>query len=145
MRKQQLCKTKTENSKTTSLHLPMRPDFLHKMSRKLVNENQVIVLEDLNVKGMIKNRRLAKSIQDVGWGYFKTYVQYKADWESKTVVFVNRFFPSSKLCNGCKEKNTLLSLTDRVWVCPKCAAEHDRDENAAQNIKEEGIRLLLEI
>lgn len=136
-----------QKKKVAKLHLHiknMRHDFLHKVSRKLVDENQVIVLEDLNVKGMIKNHKLAKSIQDVGWGTFKTFVSYKAEWANKTVVFVDQFFPSSKLCNGCKEKNTLLSLNDRTWVCPTCGTEHDRDENAANNIKEEGIRLLKE-
>jgi putative transposase len=122
----------------------MRHDFLHKVSRSLINENQVIVLEDLNVKGMIKNRKLAKSVQDVGWGLFKTFLSYKAEWDYKDVVFVDRFFPSSKNCNGCKSKNTLLSLNDREWVCPSCGCKHDRDINAAQNIKEEGIRLLKE-
>lgn len=126
------------------LHIAnMRKDFLHKVSRKLVNENQVIVLEDLNVKNMIQNKRLARSIADVGWGMFKTFITYKANWANKYVVLVDTFFPSSKMCHGCKEKHTLLSLSERVWVCPKCGIEHDRDENAAQNIKEEGKRILL--
>ncbi len=132
--------------KISKLHLHianMRKDFLHKESRKLVNENQVIILEDLNVKGMIKNKKLARHIADVSWGMFTTFVSYKANWEGKHVVLVDRFFPSSKQCHGCKEKNTLLSLSDRVWVCPSCGTEHDRDQNAALNIKEEGIRLLL--
>ena len=85
-----------------------RKDFLHQQSRKLVNENQVIVLEDLNVKGMIKNKKLARSIADVSWSTFVTFVTYKADWENQKVVFIDRFFASSKQCNGCHEKNTLL-------------------------------------
>ncbi len=132
--------------KISKLHLHianMRKDFLHKESRKLVNENQVIILEDLNVKGMIKNKKLSRHIADVSWSMFTTFVSYKANWEGKHVVLVDRFFPSSKQCHGCKEKNTLLSLSDRVWVCPSCGTEHDRDQNAALNIKEEGIRLLL--
>jgi len=135
-----------QKQKIAKLHLHisnMRKDFLHKVSRKLVDENQVIILEDLNVKGMIKNRKLARSISDVGWGMFKTFVSYKANWANKILILINRFFPSSKQCNGCKEKNTLLSLSDRVWVCPSCGTHHDRDDNAALNIKEEGIRLLL--
>lgn len=131
--------------KIARLHLKIsdtRKDFLHKESRKLVNENQVIVLEDLNVKGLIQNKKLARSIADVSWGMFSTFVGYKADWANKKLVLVDRFFASSKQCSGCKEKRTLLSLSDRVWVCPSCAAQHDRDINAAQNIKEEGIRLL---
>jgi len=137
---------KKQQKKIAKLHLHiknMRHDFLHKISREVVNKNQVIILEDLNVKGMIKNKKLSKSIQDVGWGYFKQYVQYKAEWENKHVVFVDTFFPSSKLCSGCNQKNTLLSLNDRVWVCPSCGCQHDRDENAALNIKKEGIRLLM--
>jgi putative transposase len=121
-----------------------RKDFLHKESRKLVNENQIIVLEDLNVKSMIKNRRLARSISDVGWSTFVSFVTYKADWADKKVVTIDRFFASSKMCSGCEKKNTLLSLSDRTWVCPNCGKEHDRDLNAAKNIKNEGIRLLAE-
>ena len=131
--------------KIAKLHLKIantRKDFLHQQSRKLVNENQVIVLEDLNVKGMIKNKKLSRSIADVSWSTFVTFVTYKAAWENRKVVFIDRFFASSKQCNGCHEKNTLLSLSDRIWVCPKCGEEHDRDLNAANNIKEEGIRIL---
>lgn len=138
---------KKQQQKIAKLHLHiknLRFDFLHKISRKLVNENQVIILEDLNVKGMIRNPKLSKSIQDVGWGYFKQFVQYKANWEGKRVILIDRFFPSSKLCSGCKEKKTFLSLNEREWVCPSCGAKHDRDENAATNIKNEGIRLLQE-
>jgi len=132
--------------KIAKLHLHisnLRKDFLHKISRKLVNENQVIILEDLNVKGMIRNKKLARSIADVGWGMFKTFVSYKANWANKLLILIDRFFPSSKQCNGCKETNPLLSLSDRVWMCPSCGTHHDRDDNAAFNIKEEGIRLLL--
>jgi len=134
-----------QRTKIAKLHLHiknMRHDFLHKVSRKLVNENQVIVLEDLSVKNMIKNKKLSKSIQDVGWGMFKTFVKYKAEWSNKYVVLVDKFFPSSKLCGGCNTKNTLLSLSERQWVCPNCGTTHDRDINAAENIKKEGIRLL---
>ena len=136
-----------QKKKIAKLHVHianMRRDFLHKVSRTLVNENQVIVLEDLNVKNMIRNPKLAKSIQDVGWGMFQTFVTYKAEWDNKHVVLVDTFFPSSKLCNGCKTKHTLLSLNEREWVCPNCGETHDRDKNAALNIKEEGIRLLKE-
>ncbi|MDR7002409.1 RNA-guided endonuclease TnpB family protein [Neobacillus niacini] len=134
--------------KISKLHLHianMRKDFLHKESRKLVNENQVIVLEDLNVKGMIKNKKLSRSIADVSWSMFKTFVSYKADWANKKVIPVDRFFASSKQCNGCHEKNTMLSLSDREWICPNCGTKHDRDVNAAKNIKEEGIRILNEL
>lgn len=136
---------KKQQKRVAKIHLQIkntRHDFLHKESKKIVDENQVIVLEDLNVKGMIKNKKLARSIQDVSWGLFKTFVTYKADWNNKHVVFVDRFYPSSKLCSGCHEKNTLLSLSDRVWVCPNCGTKHDRDVNAAENIKKEGMRIL---
>lgn len=131
--------------KISKLHLHIanqRLDFLHQESRKVVDENQVITLEDLNVKGMVKNRRLARSISDVSWSMFKTFVTYKAKWANKTVVLVDRFFASSKLCNGCNTKNTMLSLSDREWVCLNCGTKHDRDINASKNIKEEGIRIL---
>ncbi|KZZ85340.1 RNA-guided endonuclease TnpB family protein [Bacillus sp. SJS] len=139
------CNYKKMQNRISKLHLHIankRKDFLHKQSRKLVNENQVIVLEDLYVKGMIKNKKLSQSIADVSWSQFKTFVSYKADWANKRVVLVDRFFASSKLCNGCKKKQTLLSLSTRVWVCPECGQQHDRDMNAAQNIKEEGLRIL---
>lgn len=131
--------------KIAKIHLRIancRKDFLHQESRKLVNENQVIVLEDLQVKNMIRNKKLARSIADVSWGMFTTFVSYKAAWANKICVVIDQFFPSSKLCHGCQEKHPLLSLSDRVWVCPNCGTHHDRDENAARNIKQEGIRLL---
>lgn len=119
-----------------------RKDFLHKLSTKIINENQVIILEDLNVCGMVKNKKLSKQINDVGWGYFKTFLKYKARWHNKTVILIDRFYPSSKTCSCCKKKNTMLTLSDRKWICPNCKTELDRDENAAINILEEGIRLL---
>ena len=119
-----------------------RKDFLHQQSRKLINENQVIALENLNVKGMVKNKRLAQSILDVGWSTFVTFLTYKAEWANKKIVSVGRFFASSKTCHGCGEKETGLTLSDRMWVCGACGAEHDRDHNAAINIKQEGIRIL---
>lgn len=122
----------------------IRKDFLHKVSRKLINENQVIVLEDLHVKNMLKNKNLARSISDVGWGNFVIYLQYKAEWANKKVIHVGRFFASTKLCSGCGEKNTALTLSEREWVCGECGRAHDRDENAAINIKAEGLRLLRE-
>ncbi|WP_053366682.1 RNA-guided endonuclease TnpB family protein [Bacillus sp. FJAT-27245] len=131
--------------KISKLHLHIanqRKDFLHKVSRKVVDENQVIILEDLHIKGMIRNKKLARSIADAGWGLFKTFISYKALWSNKTVVWVNRFFPSSKLCNGCDTKNIMLSLSDREWICPSCGTKHDRDFNASKNIKEEGMRIL---
>ena len=111
-----------------------RKDFLHKISRELVNENQVIYLEDLNVKGMIKNRHLSKSIADAGWGEFTRQLTYKTAWEDKEVVQIGRFEPSSKLCSNCNYINKDLKLQDRFWECKSCLSRHDRDVNAAKNI-----------
>jgi putative transposase len=119
-----------------------REDFLHKLSRKLVDENQVIVVENLAVKNMIRNHNLAKSISDAGWGQFCTMLKYKSEWEGKTYIEVDRFFPSSKTCNHCLHQVDKLSLDIRSWQCPKCQMIHDRDINAAINIRDEGLRIL---
>jgi putative transposase len=119
-----------------------REDFLHKLSRKLVDENQVIVVETLAVRNMVKNHKLAKSISDAGWGQFCTMLKYKSEWEGKTYIEVNRFFPSSKTCNHCLNRVDSLSLDIRIWQCPKCGETHDRDINAAKNIRDEGLRIL---
>lgn len=117
-----------------------RSDFLHKTSHKLTNENQVIYLEDLNVKGMMKNRHLSKSIGDVSWGEFVRQLKYKANWKGSIVVQIGRFEPSSKLCStdGCDYKNDNLALSQREWICPSCNTVHDRDINAAKNIEKIG-------
>ena len=120
----------------------VREDFLHKLSRKVVNENQVIVVENLNVKGMVRNPNLAKAINDCGWGQFCTMLKYKAEWEGKTYKEVDRFFASSKTCNVCLNKVDSLPLDIRSWVCGKCNTQHDRDINAAINIRNEGLRIL---
>lgn len=119
-----------------------REDFLHKLSRKIVNENQVIVLENLNIKGMVKNRKLSKAISDAGWYKFITYLSYKTEWEGKYLIQVDRFYASSKLCSVCGSKNIMLTLNNREWICSKCHTKHDRDENASINIRKEGIRIL---
>lgn len=119
-----------------------REDFLHKLSRKLVDENQVIVVENLAVKNMIKNPKLAKSIADAGWGQFCTMLKYKSEWEGKIYIEVDRFFPSSKTCNNCFYQLDTLKLDIRNWQCPKCQTLHDRDINAAINIRDEGLRIL---
>jgi putative transposase len=119
-----------------------REDFLHKLSRKLVDENQVIVVENLAVKNMVKNHKLAKSISDCGWGQFCTMLKYKAEWKGKYYIEVDRFFPSSKTCNNCLNQVDSLTLDMRLWQCPKCGTIHDRDINAAKNIRDEGLRIL---
>jgi putative transposase len=119
-----------------------RKDFLHKLSSRLINKNQVIVLEDLNVVGMVKNHKLAMSIVDVSWSKFVSMLKYKAAWYGRTLVFVDRFFPSSKLCSSCGKKKEDLTLEDGTWCCEHCGAKHNRDFNAALNIRNEGLRLL---
>jgi putative transposase len=109
-----------------------REDFLHKLSRKLVDENQVIVVENLAVKNMVKNHKLAKSISDCGWGQFRTMLKYKAEWSGKYYIEVDRFFPSSKTCNHCLNQMNSLSLDIRSWQCPKCETVHDNRHKCSQ-------------
>ena len=112
-----------------------RKDFLHKTSTKLIRENQTICLEDLNVKGMVKNHCLAQAITDVGWSTFVSLLEYKADWHGVNILRIGRFDPSSKLCSVCGTINKELQLKDREWTCKSCGTLHDRDINAACNIK----------
>ena len=118
-----------------------RLDALHKVSHQLVNENDLIVCEDLNVKGMIKNHKLSKHIADASWGNFVTLLQYKCDWYGKELVKVNRFYPSSKTCGDCGWINQELKLSDREWTCNSCGVVHDRDVNASVNILKEGLKI----
>ncbi len=120
----------------------VRQDFLHKLSRKIVNNNQVVVVENLNVKGMVRNHKLAKAISDCSWGKFVNFLDYKLAQEGKFLVEIDRFFPSSKTCSDCHYKIDKLPLDVRNWTCPSCQTHHDRDENAAINIRAEGIRIL---
>jgi putative transposase len=112
-----------------------RNDFQNKLSFKLISENQAIALETLNVKGMVKNHNLAQSISDSAWSSFVTKLEYKAEWLGKTVLRIGQFEPSSKLCSTCGYHNKELQLSDRYWECPECDTKHDRDINAATNIK----------
>ena len=119
-----------------------RKDFQHKLSRKIVNENQVIVSEDLNVRGMLKNHVLAKSVQDASFGTFCNMIAYKSKEQNRTYVKISTFYPSSRLCHCCGYKNTSLTLADREWTCPNCGTYLDRDNNAAINILQEGLKIL---
>lgn len=121
-----------------------RADFLHKLSRRLVNENQVIAVEDLHVRGMMANRSLAKAIGDCGWSMFSNMIAYKAKRDGKHFVKCYRFYPSSKTCNDCGHVMPALPLDVRKWTCPECGKTHDRDINAARNIRDEGLRILAE-
>ena len=120
-----------------------RSDFHHKLSRRIVNENQVIVVENLAVSNMVKNRKLSKAISQVGWGQFCTMLKYKAEQEGKIYQEVDRFFPSSKTCNVCLNQVDNLPLEIRYWDCSSCGTKHiDRDVNAAKNIRDEGLRII---
>lgn len=110
-----------------------RKDFLHKLSKRLIDENQAVCLEDLAVKNMIKNQHLSKAISAVGWGMFRSFCEYKAEWYGKTTIIIGRFEPSSKMCDNCGSINRNLKLKDRSWACG-CGATHDRDILAARNI-----------
>jgi putative transposase len=116
----------------------IRKDFLHKLSRILIDKNQIVRIEDLNILGLLKNRRLAKAISDASWGKFFEMLYYKAKWAGKKVEKVGRFIATSKLCSNCGSKNKGLTLKDRVWTCSLCGKTHDRDINAAKNIKKLG-------
>ena len=118
-----------------------RLDTLHKVSIELVKNYDLISVEDLNVKGMIKNRKLSKHIADASWGNFVTLLQYKCDWYGKELVKVNRFYPSSKTCGDCGWINQELKLSDREWTCKSCGVVHDRDVNASRNILKEGLKI----
>lgn len=121
-----------------------RADFLHKLSRTLVTENQLIAVEDLNVKGMMRNRSLAKAIGDCSWSMFTAMLAYKAERDGKAFVKCHRFFPSSKACNDCGHVTDSLPLNIRNWTCQHCGSEYDRDINAAKNIRDEGLRIWAE-
>lgn len=119
-----------------------RKDFQHKLSRKLVNENQVIVVENLAVKNMVRNHNLAKAISDCGWSEFTRQLKYKSEKAGKIYLEISRFFPSSKTCHVCLDRVDSLSLDVPSWECTNCKVKHDRDVNAAINIRDEGLRLL---
>jgi putative transposase len=117
-----------------------RMDLIHKTTLNLVNQFDTIYLEDLNVKGMMKNHKLAKAISDVSWSKFIETLTYKAEWNDKEIVHIDRFFPSSKTCSKCGYIHSGLKLKDRTWTCKECGEIHDRDVNAAINILNEGCR-----
>ncbi len=119
-----------------------KENYLHHITNQLLDENQVIVIEDLNVKGMMKNHNLARSIQELSLYRFKEMLKYKVEWYGNHIVEIDRFYPSSKLCSCCGHKNTELKLSNREWICSECETKHDRDKNAATNILNEGKRIL---
>ena len=113
----------------------LRADFTHKLTTRLCRENQAVVIEDLNVKGMLANGKLARAISDVGFGMLRSQLEYKARRYGKRLVIADRWYPSSQLCFVCGWKNEALTLSDRQWMCAECGAHHDRDLNAALNLK----------
>lgn len=118
-----------------------RRDHLHKLTTRLVRENQVIAIEDLNARGMLSNHSLARAISDASWGEMRSMLEYKADWYGREVVAVDRWFPSSKQCSACGALRSSMPLNVREWEC-LCGAVHDRDVNAAKNIRAEGLSVL---
>lgn len=119
-----------------------KESYIHSVVNELLKYYDIVYMEDLNVQGMLKNHYLAKAIQEVGFNRFKTILIDKASINDKRVVFVDRFYPSSKTCSKCGYKNKGLTLSDREWTCPICGEHHGRDINAAMNIKAEGRRVL---
>lgn len=119
----------------------IKNNYLHHISNSIVNENQVIIMEDLNVRGMLKNHKLSKSIQELSINSLKSMIEYKSRWYNRDFVLIDRYFPSSKRCSACKSDNKSLSLKDRDWTCKSCNTHHDRDFNASINIMNEGKRL----
>ncbi|MFB7996970.1 RNA-guided endonuclease InsQ/TnpB family protein [Streptomyces sp. NPDC056002] len=115
-----------------------RRDHLHQLTTRLVRENQTLVIEDLTVRNMVKNRKLARAISDAAWSDFRNMLEYKAAWYGREVIAVDRFFPSSKLCSNCGTLQGKMPLTVRIWTC-ECGATHDRDVNAARNLLAAGL------
>jgi putative transposase len=129
-----------QKSAATLARLParlanLRADFTHKLTTRLCRENQALVIEDLNVKGMLANEKLARAISDVGFGVFRSQLEYKAKRYGTHLIIADRWYPSSRLCSICGWKNEALTLRDREWTCPACGTHHDRDLNAALNLK----------
>jgi len=144
-RKQGSKNREKQRLKVAALHEEVanqRKDFLHKLSRQITNVYTAVAIEDLNMRGMAQGLHLAKSTNDNGFGMLKTFLAYKLAEQGKQLVVIDKWFPSSKRCRFCQNENKKLTLADRVWACPHCGAELDRDENAAINIKNEGCRIL---
>ena len=134
-------KQKREVARLHEKVLNQRTDFLNKLSTEIIKNHDIICIEDLNVKGMLRNHKLARSISDVSWSSFVTKLQYKADWYGREIIKVDTWFPSSQICSECGHKDGKKSLDIREWTCPICHTHHDRDINASINILTEGLRI----
>ncbi|MGW7293718.1 RNA-guided endonuclease InsQ/TnpB family protein [Streptomyces xiamenensis] len=132
------CKARRKVARVHARIADRRRDHLHKLSTRLVRENQAIVIEDLTVRNMVKNHTLARAISDASWSEFRSLLEYKAAWYGRDVIAVDRFFPSSKLCSACGSLARAMPLHVREWTCAGCGASHDRDVNAARNLKAAG-------
>ena len=133
-----------QKRKVAKLHekvMNQRTDFLNKLSTEIIKNHDVICIESLNTKGMLRHHKLAKSISDVSWSSFVNKLQYKADWYGREIIKVDQWFPSSQICSGCGHKGGKKFLDIREWTCPGCNVHHDRDINASLNILAEGLRL----
>ena len=133
-----------QKRKVARLHekvMNQRTDFLNKLSTEIIKNHDIICIEDLNTKGMLRNHKLAKSISDVSWSSFVTKLQYKADWYGREIIKVDKWFPSSQICSECGHKDGKKSLEIREWTCPICHTHHDRDINASINILTESLRI----
>jgi putative transposase len=119
-----------------------RLDNIHKTTHTIISESQAVIVENLNVSGMIKNHKLAKAIADASWYEFVRQLEYKAKWNKRDFVKIDRWFPSSKTCNNCNFINQTLLLKDRIWTCPECKTVLNRDLNAAKNILKQGLKIL---
>ena len=133
-------KTRIKLAKVHEKIKNQRLDYLHQITSKIVNENQVICIEDLNVNGMMSNHKLAKSIQELSLYEFRRQLEYKCKWYGRQLIIIDRFYPSSKICHKCRHIYKDLRLNEREWICPHCKSKIDRDYNAAQNILDEGLK-----